>query len=272
MLVAGVIAAQTALALIPPADSPLPVVGEPLRHAIDRFHSLNVFSSTRLLPRRLTVQALPDPNASPRTQIRELLEPHGLTLVMTDANTGYVAAYDVPEEPPLHTKERASVADPFIEEVVVYAPVPCRALRKKAVIEPAATQPDSERRRRYAAHASGPAGHRLRRPLSAMHRIRGGDTNEVLYRLDGVDQYEPFHFADAYSLFSAVNPNVVDSVDVYVSGFPSRFGRRMSGVVDLHLVEPERAVAGHRRSEARLPLRPTFAATGATGRGWGPRA
>ncbi|MCY4096285.1 MAG: TonB-dependent receptor plug domain-containing protein [Gammaproteobacteria bacterium] len=80
--------------------------------------------------------------------------------------------------------------------------------------------------------------------VTAIHRVRGGDTNEVLYRLDDIDQYEPFHFSDLNGLFSSVSPNIIDSVDIYTSGFPSRFGTHMRGVVDMHLVEPDRPVQG----------------------------
>ena len=223
-----------------------PEVGEPVRQAIDRYASLNVFSSTRLLPRRLTVQALPEPNASPRTQIRQLLEPHGLTLVMTDHRSGYVAELERREQqpsPPNTAAVRSPGVQPYIEEVVVYAPYR---------VERAARRQPLHRQQLELIPSAGSDTLRALRILpgvdadgvSARHRIRGGDTNEVLYRLDGVELYKPFHFADAHSLFAALNPSVVDSVDVYVSGFPSRFGTRMSGVVDLHLVEPERPVQG----------------------------
>ena len=222
----------------------MPVVGEPVRQAIDRFVNLNVFSSTRLLPRRLTVQAPPDSSADPRTQIRQLLEPHGLTLVMTDRTTGYVSVYEPPQEtPPGKETTPAPVTQPYIEEVTVYAP-----FRVDRTIRPQSLT------RRHLDLIPSVGGDTFRAlhilpgvasdGVSAMHRIRGGDSNEVLYRLDGVDLYQPFHFSDVRSLFAAVNPNVVDSVDVYVSGFPSRFGTRMSGVVDVHLVEPQRPLHG----------------------------
>lgn len=239
-LIAGFLLAHAALAL----ETGAPVVGEPVRQAIDRYSDLNVFSSTRLLPRRMTVQTTPDPNASDNAQIRQMLEPHGLTLVMTDPRTGYVAKYEPPEKPPSATAgDRVPVVQPYIEEVVVYGPVR---------IERTTLPQSLERQHLDLIPSIGGDTLRSLRILpsitsdgpSAMHRIRGGDSNEVLYRLDGVVQYAPFHFADAHSLFTAVNPNIVDSADVYVSAFPSRFGSRMSGVVDLHLVEPTRPLHG----------------------------
>ena len=222
-----------------------PVVGEPLRQAIDRYAGINVFSSTRLLPRRLTVLAAPDPAARARTQIRQLLEPHGLTLVMTGPATGHVAvAVRAPPAEGSGTPPPPVPAAPsFVEEVTVYAPFRLDRTRR----------PQSLARRQLEVIPSV-GGDTLRAlhvlpgvasdGVSAMHRIRGGASNEVLYRLDGVALHEPFHFAAARSLFAAVNPNVIDSVDVYVSGFPSRFGARLSGVVDMHLVEPQRPWQG----------------------------
>ena len=240
LLIAGLLFAQAALA----QETGTPVVGEPVRQAIDRYDELNIFSSTRLLPRRMTVQAAPDPNASDKAQIMRLLEPHGLTLVMTDSRTGYVARYERGAQALSDTTASPAVEVPsYIEEVVVYGPF--RLERT--------TRPQSfERQQLDLIPSIGGDTLRALRVLpsvtsdgpSAMHRFRGGDSNEVLYRLDGVVQYAPFHFADAHSLFTAVNPNVVDSADVYVSGFPSRFGSRMSGVIDLHLVEPTRPFHG----------------------------
>ncbi|MDE0006573.1 MAG: hypothetical protein OXQ29_28115 [Rhodospirillaceae bacterium] len=224
-----------------PADAVVP--GEPVRDAIDRFDELNIFSSSRLLSRRMVVQAVPDAEADAVARIDSMLAPYGLVLVMTDEATGYVAQIERPApgaEPAPAPPPPAAVAitPPPIEEIVVRAPYRLeRSLRRTTLNKQQLTQipalgGDTLRSLQVLPSVSSDG-------YSARHRIRGGDHNEVLYRLDEVTQFEAFHFSDVQSLFSAVNSNVIEYADVYVSGFPVRYGTRMSGVVDLHLVEPE---------------------------------
>ena len=65
--------------------------------------------------------------------------------------------------------------------------------------------------------------------LSGMF-VRGGDGADNLYLLDGVPLYQVSHLA---GLFSSFNTDMVESVDFYKSGFPARYGGRMSSVVDV---------------------------------------
>ncbi len=223
------------------------VVGEPVRDAIDRFGELNIFSSSRLLPGRAVVRVLPDAAAGPVEQINFLLAPYGLVLEMTDDATGYVARAELPPAtddpaPAVLPPVPAAVPAP-LEEIVVRAPYRLERTLRRTTLD-----------WRQLSQIPALGGDALRSlhvlpgvatdGYSARHRIRGGDHNEVLYRLDGVTQFEAFHFSDVQSLFSAVNSNVIESADVYVSGYPVRFGTRMSGVVDQHLVEPERPSHG----------------------------
>lgn len=60
--------------------------------------------------------------------------------------------------------------------------------------------------------------------------VHGGDGTDNLFLLDGVPLYQVSHFA---GLFSSFNPHVVDRVDFYKSGFPARYGGRISSVVDV---------------------------------------
>lgn len=60
--------------------------------------------------------------------------------------------------------------------------------------------------------------------------VHGGDGTDNLFLLDGVPLYQVSHFA---GLFSSFNPDVVDRVDFYKSGFPARYGGRISSVVDV---------------------------------------
>lgn len=60
--------------------------------------------------------------------------------------------------------------------------------------------------------------------------VRGGDGADNLYLLDGVPLYQVSHLA---GLFSSFNTDMVESVDFYKSGFPARYGGRMSSVVDV---------------------------------------
>ena len=65
--------------------------------------------------------------------------------------------------------------------------------------------------------------------LSGMY-VRGGDGSDNLYLLDGVPLYQVSHLA---GLFSSFNTDVIESLDFYKSGFPARYGGRMSSVVDV---------------------------------------
>ena len=65
--------------------------------------------------------------------------------------------------------------------------------------------------------------------LSGLH-VYGGDGNDNLFMLDGVPMYQVSHLA---GLFSSFNADLIDNVDFYKSGFPARYGGRMSSVVDI---------------------------------------
>ena len=65
--------------------------------------------------------------------------------------------------------------------------------------------------------------------LSGMY-VHGGDGNDNLFLLDGVPMYQVSHFG---GLLSSFNTDVIESLDFYKSGFPSRFGGKLSSVVDV---------------------------------------
>ena len=65
--------------------------------------------------------------------------------------------------------------------------------------------------------------------LTGMY-VHGGDGTDNLFLLDGVPLYQVSHLA---GLMSSFNTEVVDNLDFYKSGFPSRFGGKLSSVVDI---------------------------------------
>ena len=60
--------------------------------------------------------------------------------------------------------------------------------------------------------------------------IRGGEPSQNLVLLDGMPVYQPFHLLGFYSAFPA---DVLRSADFYAGGFGSRFGGRLSSVLDV---------------------------------------
>lgn len=64
--------------------------------------------------------------------------------------------------------------------------------------------------------------------------VHGGDGNDNLFLLDGVPLYNISHFG---GLFSSFNTDLIDNLDFYKSGFPARYGGRMSSVVDVETRE-----------------------------------
>ncbi len=60
--------------------------------------------------------------------------------------------------------------------------------------------------------------------------VHGGDGSDNLFLLDGVPVYQVSHLL---GLFSSFNSDVIESLDFYKSGFPARYGSKMSSVVDI---------------------------------------
>ena len=65
--------------------------------------------------------------------------------------------------------------------------------------------------------------------LSGLY-VHGGDGTDNLFLLDGVPLYQVTHML---GLISSFNTEVVDNIDFYKSGFPSRYGGKLSSVVDV---------------------------------------
>ncbi len=60
--------------------------------------------------------------------------------------------------------------------------------------------------------------------------VHGGNNDENLFLIDGTPLYQINH---SMGLFSSFNADVVKNVDFYKSGFPARYGGRLSSVVDV---------------------------------------
>jgi ferric enterobactin receptor len=60
--------------------------------------------------------------------------------------------------------------------------------------------------------------------------IRGGTSDQNLVLFDGQTLYNLSHY---YGVFSSINPNIVKDIQVFKGGFDSRYGERISGIVDI---------------------------------------
>ena len=64
--------------------------------------------------------------------------------------------------------------------------------------------------------------------------VRGGNVDGNLFLIDGNPVYQINHIG---GIFSAFNPEAISGMDFFKSGFPSRYGGRLSSVVDVHTKE-----------------------------------
>ena len=64
--------------------------------------------------------------------------------------------------------------------------------------------------------------------------VHGGNGDENLFLIDGTPLYQINH---AVGLFSSFNADVVKNIDFYKSGFPARYGGRLSSVVDVRTAD-----------------------------------
>ena len=86
----------------------------------------------------------------------------------------------------------------------------------------------------------------------AQFSVRGGDVDEVLVLLDGMQIYKPFHQKDfGGGLFSTVDIETIAGVDLLTGGFTAEYGDRMSGVLDMKTKSP---VDGKRQTSVGISL------------------
>jgi hypothetical protein len=65
--------------------------------------------------------------------------------------------------------------------------------------------------------------------------MRGGGAGETLVRLDGMEIENLFHGRDFGGLSGVVPFGVIERMDVYLGGYPARYGGKLSGVLDVDL-------------------------------------
>ncbi len=78
---------------------------------------------------------------------------------------------------------------------------------------------------------------------SAKFSLRGGDWNEVLVVLDGLEIDEPYHLEEFLAFSGIVDSQAIERVDVLAGGFPVEYGGRMSGVMEMTSSSPSDGAA-----------------------------
>jgi hypothetical protein len=100
--------------------------------------------------------------------------------------------------------------------------------------------------------------------FSARFTVRGGDHDEILVTLDGLELYEPFHLKDlGGGVMSIVDVGLIQSVDLMTGGFPAEYGDRESAVLEMRTRAPREGVLT--RAEIGI-MQATLRAEGASDR------
>lgn len=189
-----------------------------------RQSGIEVIYSSESVPATLTEKQARS-GLPPIERARSALADHGLRLQQIAANRYVVAIVPQEESPP-------PVEAP-LEEISVYA---SRYAIGGNIGEPQRLDgtdlqaaPGSHDDAIHAVRAlPGIASNASGRPY-----IRGSLSEDVLVRYDGIDLLDPYHLKNFQSLISAIDPSVVESIEVFSGGFPVQYGRRSGGVIDI---------------------------------------
>jgi hypothetical protein len=69
--------------------------------------------------------------------------------------------------------------------------------------------------------------------FSSSFLVRGGESDETLVRYDGIDLLEPYHIPYWGGAVSVVTPDAVGSMRLLRGGLPARYGRQLSGALEI---------------------------------------
>lgn len=221
--------------------------GKPLSEMLEELNrqGLGIIYSTDLVGEAQIILIEPD-MADQLEGLRAVLKPLQLKLIAGPTDTWLVVRGDpqVPEPTIAEAAQAAEPAELLLEEIVVTSSLHSIERlrpdthtfldRELANRTPGAAEEVLRLTARLPGTASG--------GISVRDHVRGGEENEVLFLLDGLRLYEPFHLKNFQSVATIVNSNAVDGFDFYSGAFPARYGDRMSGVIDMHIREPEKPI------------------------------
>lgn len=225
-----------ALLLAAPAGWAADWRGQELEAVINdlRQAGLPVLYSSGLVGSGMPVRAEPA-GATPVARLQEALEPYGLSVRAGPYGSILIV--------------RAATSAPAVAGPARLAPVPelivttSRYEMQRELVIPVATLANTDAERlpdlgddplRAVARLPGAALN----GLSSKTNIRGGATDETLVTFDDLRLFNPFHLKDFHSIFSSIDPAVIEGLDIYTGAFPASYGDRLSGVIDIHPFEP----------------------------------
>jgi len=215
-------------------------LGQPLTAALEELRAagLQLIFSSALIERQFTVN-VPPGDGSPEQVARRILAPYELTLQTVRPGLFTVIKQSVDSRtgdatPPAMKVASAESPGPM-PEVKIYASryqidvQPASALAQFSRDDLDALPGLDEDVLRVTRYLPGTASN----ALSARSHVRGGREDELAVFFDGVPLFEPFHFKDVQSLFGILDPQSISTVDFYSGVFPTRYGNRLSGVLDI---------------------------------------
>ena len=74
--------------------------------------------------------------------------------------------------------------------------------------------------------------------ISAKLNVRGGNADELLIMLDGVELFEPYHLKDMDAVMGIVDVATLGGLDLIAGGLPTQYGDRMTGLLDMRTKQP----------------------------------
>ncbi len=84
---------------------------------------------------------------------------------------------------------------------------------------------------------------------SSKFTVRGGEQEEVLVLLNGLELYDPFHLKDFTGAISVIDVEAIGGIDLITGAFPAEYGDKLSGVFNIKTTSPS---LERRRTSAAL--------------------